>query len=97
MALLKGTVNPLNVIGQRRLNFIPTHFEKITVAMQNVDNSIANLEHWIYHNLNSRYCLHVKQVVDSERRMIDMCEIGLEDPRELTMMSLSCPHLHKQK
>jgi hypothetical protein len=28
--------------------------------------------------------------------MIEVIEIGIEDPRELTLLSLGCPYLHKK-
>jgi hypothetical protein len=29
--------------------------------------------------------------------MISVTDIGMEDPKELTMLSLGCQHLHKKK
>lgn len=90
MALYKGRVNPLNVVGQRKLSHIPPHFNVMTV--NNVSQQ-ENIDRWIYNNLNSRYCVKLTQCLDDKRKIIDVCEIGIEDPREITMLGLACPFL----
>ena len=93
MALAKGRINPLNVVGQRKLSYIPDHFGIMNIA----DISSANnIDQWIYYNLNSRYCVKIKQGLDAQRRIVDICEIGIEDHKELTMLGLACPYLHKK-
>jgi hypothetical protein len=91
MSLAKGTINPLNVLGLRKLHFIPKHFKTIKIV-----NTLMfqKIDHWIYFNLNSRYCMEIKQGINKHRKITDICVIGLEDPKELTILSLSCPHLH---
>lgn len=91
MSLGKGTVNPLNVVGQRRLSYIPQHFSILNFSGTHMAEKI---DQWIYNNLNSRYCVVLKQGLDAQRKIIDVCEIGLEDKKELTMLSLACPYLH---
>ena len=90
MALYKGRVNPLNVVGQRKLSHIPPHFSVLTVA--NIRQQ-DNIDRWIYNNLNSRYCVKLTQSLDDKRKIIDICEIGIEDSREITMLGLACPFL----
>jgi hypothetical protein len=92
MSLSRGEINPLSVIGMRRLNFIPKHFGKITI-----DNTtdIKILDQWINYNLNSRYAIKKNLRLDSNNKMVESIEIGLEDPKEITMLTLGCPHLHK--
>ena len=92
MSLSRGEINPLSVIGMRRLTFIPKHFGKITI-----DNAtdIKILDQWINYNLNSRYAIKKNLRLDSNNKMIESIEIGLEDPKEITMLTLGCPHLHK--
>ena len=92
MSLNKGEVNPLGVLKLRRLKFIPAHFKTIKVD-ENVD--IIFLTYWINYNLNSRYGIKKSVVVDQNNKMKDVIEVGLEDPREITMLLLGCPHLHK--
>jgi hypothetical protein len=94
MALLKGSVNPLNVVGQRRLSYIPEHFSKMKISDA---YQIEKIDQWIYYNLNSRYCVKLKWDLDDSRKFADVCEIGVEDPKELTMLSLACPYLNRNK
>ena len=92
MALSRGEVNPLGVLKLRKLDFIPEHFTKITVSQVH----IKMLDHWINYNLNSRYAIKKTLSVDSSKKMVEVVEVGLEDPREITMLTLGCPHLHKK-
>ena len=92
MALARGEINPLNLLGQRKLPYIPPHFGTVSLYSW---GELDLIDQWIYYNLNSRYCIRMKQELDSNRKVIDVCEIGMEDPRELTMFNLACPLLHK--
>ena len=92
MALIRDTVNPLNVLGVRKLLYIPFHFAR--TYTENV-KELSNIDDWIYNNLNSRYCVKKTHKLDSNNKITEMCEIGVEDPKELSMLSLGCPHLYK--
>jgi hypothetical protein len=94
MSLSRGTINPLSALNLRKVGFCPEHFTKITVS-KNV--SIKLLERWIEYNLNSRYAVQEKFIVDSNNKITLMYEIGLEDPKEITMLSLGCSYIHKNK
>jgi hypothetical protein len=94
MALNRGIVNALNVLGLRKLSFIPEHFSKLSID-QKLD--IKAVEQWIEFNLNSRYAIQNAYKLDSNRKIVSVTEVGLEDPKELTMLSLGCQHLHKKK
>ena len=91
MSLIRGTVNPLNVLGVRKLPYIPFHFGR--THTQNIKD-IHSIDDWIYTNLNSRYCIKKTHMLDSNNKITEMCEIGMEDHKELTMLSLGCPYLH---
>ena len=91
MSLSRGEINPLGVLGLRKLTFIPEHFATLSVD-RSMDAKL--LEHWISYNLNSRYAIKKSLTVGQNNKMVEILEIGIEDPRELTMLSLGCPHLH---
>lgn len=91
MSLNRQVINPLSVLGLRKLNFIPSHFATITIKKQ-VD--VKLLEYWINYNLNSRYAIARNLTLDENKRMTEILEIGLEDPKEITMLTLGCPYLH---
>jgi hypothetical protein len=94
MSLNRGTVNALGVLGFRKVPFIPAHFSKLSIDHR-ID--IKAIEHWIEYNLNSRYSIKMNYKLDYARKVIEVTEIGLEDPKELTMLSLGCQYLHKKK
>jgi hypothetical protein len=93
MALNSKTINPLSVLGVRRLPFIPNHFAKLSIKNKNIDIKI--LDHWINYHLNSRYAIKKTLVLDDNKKVVEATEIGLEDPKEVTLLSLGCPILHK--
>jgi hypothetical protein len=92
MSLSRNEVNPLSVLGIRKLTFIPEHFTKITIGL--ID--IKLLDHWINYNLNSRYAIKKTLALDSTKKLVEMIEIGVEDPREITMLTLGCTYIHKK-
>jgi hypothetical protein len=94
MSLSRGEVNPLNVLNLRRLRFIPQHFTKISID-NNVD--IKLLDRWINYNLNSRYAIKKGYTLDLNNKLIEVIAVGMEDSREITMLSLGCPYIYKNK
>jgi hypothetical protein len=92
MALSRGEVNPLGVLKLRKLGFIPEHFSKIAIDV----TDIKLLDHWINYNLNSRYAIKRTYALDTNKKLVEVLEIGLEDPREVTMLTLGCPYVHKK-
>ena len=92
MALAKGKVNALNVLCMRKLDRIPDNFARITIKDY---TKIREIDNWIYTNLDSRYCMRKIQIVEAgTNKLITVYEIVMEEPKELTMMSLACPHIH---
>lgn len=94
MSLSRNEVNPLGVLKLRKLSFIPEHFSKIVV---NDFVNIRLIDHWINYNLNSRYAIQNKYIVDQNQSLVFIKEIGIEDPKEITMLTLGCPYLHNYK
>lgn len=91
MSLAKGTINPYNVLDARRLKYIPKHFAKMTINTTRVDM----IDSWVYQNLDSRYAISKSLKVDSNNKLVEILELGVEDAKELTMLSLSCPYLDR--
>ena len=91
MSLNRNKVNPLSVLGLRKLNFIPEHFTKVSI---NKVIDVSLIDNWINYNLNSRYAVTKNLAVDPSKKMVEIIEIGLEDPKEVTMLTLGCPYLH---
>lgn len=91
MGLNKGRANPLNAVGMRRLKRIPPNFKRLLIKSF-IDTK--ELDKWIYLNLDSRYCIKKTAIVD-DNKLTTAIEVGIEDGKELTMLSLACPLLHK--
>ena len=49
-------INPLNVLEQRQLTWLPEHFECVEISGSNT-MEINKLSQWIYSNLKSRFCV----------------------------------------
>ena len=94
MSLSRQEVNPLGILGLRKIKVIPKHFTKITVDIS-IDTKL--LDHWIGYNLNSRYAIKRGYSLDSDNRLTDVIEIGIEDPKEMLMFTLGCPYIHTNK
>jgi hypothetical protein len=92
MSLVKGSVNPLNVLSARRLLYMPKHFAVMSISET---YQIDMIDTWIYQNLDSRYAITKSLKVDPNNKLVEIHEIGVEDAKELTMLSLSCPYLDK--
>jgi len=92
MALARKEVNALNVLGVRKLDHIPDNFTRLSV--NGVD--LRALDLWVYYNLDSRYAIKKSLKIDSNNKLIENQEIGIEDSREITMLTLACPHLHRR-
>ena len=90
MGIYKNDVNPLNVLGMRRLNRIPPNFTKFQIK-NFID--IKELDRWIYLNLNSRYCVK-KSTAVVDNKLTTIIEVGIEDPKEVSMMTLACPYIN---
>lgn len=90
MSILKGKINPLNVLGLRITSGILPHFK--TIALPHLDqNKKDKINRWIYLNLNGRYCIKDQVNIDDEvHRFSHRCIAGFEDPRDLTIFLLSC-------
>jgi|APCry1669192752_1035429.scaffolds.fasta_scaffold31317_2 hypothetical protein len=96
MSLSRGEVNPLSVLECRKLSFIPEHFTKISVDKSSFVD-VKLLENWINYNLNSRYAIKKNFILDQNTKMVEVIEVGIEDPKELLMLTLGCPYIHNTK
>ena len=90
MALVRSRVNPLNVLGLRRLNFIPPHFAKMSSRSI---SEFDKIDRWIYSKLDSRFCVKKSYILDDSNKLVEVLEIGVEDPKELSMLTLGCPYI----
>lgn len=95
MSLNRNTVNPLSVLGLRKLRTPPAHFVKINADLVSRE-AIKTLENWINFNLNGRYAITTKTSVGSNNWVSETVEIWFEEPSDRTLLTLGCPHLHNK-
>lgn len=94
MSLKKGHINALNVLDARRLSYVPKHFATMTVNIKYIgDVELINV--WMYQNLSSRYAIRQVLKTNIDNKVVEVHEIGVEDSKELTIMSLTCPYLDR--
>jgi hypothetical protein len=87
-------VNPLAVLNIREVKIPPVHFSYTLIEFSNRKCKI--IEAWIINNLKSRYYLNMHiHLINNEYQT--MCKIGFENPNELTLFLLGCPHLNSTK
>jgi len=91
MSLTKGSVNVYNVLGIRRLNYIPKHFDKMIINSYR----IKEIDQWVYQNLDSRYAITKGLRLNNDNKLVEVHELGVEDSKELTILSLTCPFLDR--
>ena len=63
------------------------------LQINNINTNKSALDHWINYNLNSRYSISTSVIVDDNKQVVKVIEVGFEDPKELLMLTLGCPHL----
>ena len=85
-------INPLNFYDIRQLKVPPPHFEYITIEMRkyNLEQTIVK---WIEKNLKGRFYVGAMYELDKNNKQVKVIKIGFEDPKELSIFTLSCPYL----
>ena len=86
-------INELDVIGTRKLNYIPNHFVKIKI--NNFDNFDDNIESWISNRLSHRYSICIIPSIDSKGKLKNATYAAFENQKELTYFMLACPHFRR--
>lgn len=85
-------INPLNFYGIRKLQVPPPHFECLSIEMNryNLEQTIVK---WIEQNLKGRFYVGAVYELDKNNKQSKVIKIGFEDPKELSLFTLSCPYL----
>lgn len=91
-------INPLNVLNQRSVDYIPDHFTVIdyTVGMEHAYQApakmIANITDWIFNKLDGRFHVVNCGIVQNKtnvNEMLYLIKIGFEQAEESTFFSLA--------
>lgn len=86
-------LNPLDVLGSRKMDRIPLHFSKTKLLEQDLFNS--GLENWVKNTLKGRYGIKKMPTINKDGNLTSSTFIGFEDEKELTYFMLACPHLRR--
>ena len=86
------TLNPLDILEKRRLNFLSPHLEPIHIT----GNYKKPINDWITLKLKGRYFLG-EDVQLENNRLVSKEIVAFEDPKEATIFLLSCPYTAKNK
>lgn len=87
-------LNPLDVLKERKLGFLPAHFSQITISNTLMFDS--SVEHWINTRLKGRYCIVKTTAIDPETNKLKLTTVlGLEDQKEMMYFILAYPNLRR--
>jgi hypothetical protein len=86
-------LNPLDVLGLRKMDRIPPHFFKTELREGEIFNH--ELEDWIKLRLKGRYSLRQIPSVDKDGKLKTPTYVGFEEEKELTYFMLACPNLRR--
>jgi hypothetical protein len=86
--------NPLNFLDARKFTKKPKGMEFQELSDKNHEYQTI-VESWIVDNLKSRYYIgkHVK--VNKSDQIIHSILVGFEEPKEMSIFNLSCPHISR--
>lgn len=84
-------INPLGILGMRRVDFCPPHFS--TTNLPKIYNIEKAISEWIDDNLNGRYFIGSNIVLDEKDSMKIVYTVGFEENKELSFFMLACPFL----
>lgn len=87
-------INELDVIGGRKLDYIPNHFVKIKI--NNKDYHDTKIDDWIKNRLKNRYVVANYPSVDDRGQLKVATYVAFEDQKELTYFMLACPYFRRK-
>jgi hypothetical protein len=88
MALKNGKPNPLNLLDLRRVDFPARHFH-YTNLEYGIPDKAQLINEWIFNNLNGRYYLGKKLILDNTNSIRYVTALGFEEEKELSFFLLS--------
>ena len=92
MAIKNNKINPLNVLGLRKVNFPAHHFAYTSLPRYN-QTYVSKIDRWIQSNLNGRYYIGQYIGLASDNTIIYTTRVGFENEKELSFFTLACSEL----
>lgn len=90
MTIKNGKINPLNVLGLRKVEFPAHHFSYTTLSQYN-KSYVAKIEQWIRANLAGRYYIGLYLALSADNSFVYTTKVGFEQGKELSFFNLACP------
>jgi hypothetical protein len=87
-------LNALDVLNQRKVDFMPPQFSKMKVSDNEWQDS--TIEDWIRNKLKGRFYYQKIPSIGTDGRVKSSSYVGFEDHKELTYFMLACPHLRRK-
>jgi len=87
-------VNPLNYFNCRQFTKKPDGLQILKLQTDHTETN-EHIEKWILENLKGRYYVGKHLAVDNQNRIRNFILVGFENPKELSLFNLSCPHIHR--
>ena len=84
------TINPLDHLNKRKLNWIPVQFSKTKISQI---SNIEKVDEWIKYRLSGRYCIASYPHLDRDEKSKTATFVAFEEEKELTYFMLACPYL----
>ena len=88
-------LNPLDVLNQIFLKFIPPHFAKMRLSK--IDFQINEIKDWIDVKCKNRYSISKLPQIDENGKLNVSVFVGFEDHKELTFFMLGCPFIRRNQ
>ncbi len=86
--------NPLNFFDCRKFTKKPDGLQILKLPTDNTDTD-EYIEKWILENLKSRYYIGKHLDVDRHGSIKNYLLVAFENPKELSIFNLSCPHIQR--
>lgn len=83
-------LNPLDILGKRKLSFMPLHFAKVKISDLEIFHD--DLTDWIETKLEGRFSISHEPNVDDNGKLKLSTFVGFENQKELTYFLLACPY-----
>lgn len=87
-------LNALDVLNQRKVDFMPPQFSKMKVS--ETEWHEPSIEEWIKTKLKGRFYYQKNPGIGTDGRVKSSLYVGFEDHKELTYFMLACPHLRRK-
>ena len=91
-------LNPLDVLGIRKIGFLPLHFSTIRARDIGLNTVFLDeIENWITDRLSGRYCIVNTPMIGHNDVLEDVTVLEFEEPKEITNFLLRCPFIRRNK